>query len=98
MSILEESKPYAQSQADRVRQIRSNERLNLMIFKSLQTHTAEKLRWHAFDEWKKAWDSCRELSDNLKIKGREEVTYILNKEPDLIQEIEKRSQKEDAIQ
>ncbi len=97
-SILEESDLYAESQAERVRQILSNERLNLMIFKSLQTHTGEKLRWHAFDEWKKAWDNCRELFDNLKMKGREEVTYILNKETDLLREIEKRSQKEDAIQ
>jgi hypothetical protein len=97
-SILEESNLYAQSQAERVRQIRSNERLNLMIFKSLQTHTGEKLRWHAFDEWKEAWDNCRVLFNNLKIEGRSGVTNILNEEADLLQEIEKRSQKEDAIQ
>ncbi len=97
-SILEESRPYALSQADRVRQIRSTERLNLMIFDSLQTHTGEKLRWHALDEWKEAWDSCRELFSNLKIEGRRGITNILNEETDLLQEIEKRSQKEDAIQ
>jgi len=97
-NILEESKTQALSQADRVRQIRSNERLNLMIFKSLQAHTGEKLRWHALDEWKKAWDSCRGLFDKLKIEGREYVMNILNEDPDLLQEIEKRSQKEDAIQ
>jgi len=96
-SILEEeSEPY--SQADRVRQIRSNECLNLMIFKSLQTHTGEKLRWDAFDEWKEAWDNCRGLFNNLKIEGRRGVTNILNEEADLLQEIEKRSQKEDDIQ
>ncbi len=50
-SILEESKLYAQPQAERVRRIRSNERLNSMIFESLQTHTGEKLRWQALDEW-----------------------------------------------
>ena len=97
-SILEESEPYTLSQADRDRQIRSNERVNLMIFKSLQTHTGEEIRWQVLDEWKKAWDSCRELFDNLKMKGREKVTYILNKETDLLQEIEQRSEKEDAIQ
>lgn len=97
-SILEESKSYALSQADRVRQIRSTERLNLMIFKSLQSHTGEKLRWHALDEWKEAWDSCRELFNNLKLEGRRGVTNILNEETDLLQEIEQRSQKEDAIQ
>ncbi len=98
MKILEESKPYTLSQADRVRQTRSIERLNLMIFKSLQSHTGEKLRWHALDEWKKAWDSCRELFNNLKIEGRKGITNILNEETDLLQEIEKQSQKEDAIQ
>jgi hypothetical protein len=97
-SILEESDLYAESQAERVRQMRSNERLNLMIFKSLQTHTGEKLRWGAFDEWKKAWDNCRGLFNNLKIEGRRGVMNILNEEADLLQEIEKRSQKEDAIQ
>lgn len=98
MNILEETKPNALSQADRVRQIRSTERLNLMIFNSLQTHTGEKLRWHALDEWKEAWNSCRELFNNLKIEGRRGVTNILNEETDLLQEIESRSQKEAAIQ
>lgn len=97
-SILEESKPYTLSQADRVRQIRSNERLNLMMFKSLQSHTGEKLRWQALDEWKGAWDSCRELFNNLKIEGRKDIMNILDKKIDLLQEIEKRSPKEDAIQ
>ncbi len=97
-SILEESPPYALSQADRIRQIRSNERLNLMMFKSLQSHTGEKLRWQALDEWKGAWDSCRGLFNNLKIEGRKDIMNILDKEPNLLQEIEKRSKKEDAIQ
>ncbi len=97
-SILEETEPYALSQDDRVRQIRSNERLNVMIFESLKSHTGDKLRWQALDEWKEAWDSCRELFNNLKIKGRRGVTNIINEETDIIQNIEKRSQKEDAIQ
>ncbi len=97
-NILEESELYTLSQANRVRQIRSNERLNSMIFNSLQEHTHEKIRWQALDEWKKSWDSCRELFNNLEIEGRKDIMYILKKEPDLLQQIEKRSQKEDAIQ
>ena len=82
---------------DKFRQIESNERLNFMLFKSLQTHTGGKIRWQALDEWKEAWDSCRELFCNLKMKGQEEVTYVLNKEPDLLQEIKKRWEEEGTI-
>lgn len=97
-SILEESEPYTLPQDDRIRRIRSNERLNLMIFNSLRDHTHEKIRWQALDEWEKSWDSCRGLFNSLGKEGRDCVMNILNKEQNLLQEIERRGQKEAAIQ
>jgi len=83
-------------EADRQRQIRSTERLNLMIFKSLQDHTHEKVRWEALDEWKKAWDSCRSISNKLRPEAQEVVAAVLNEENDVLETIKKQTEEEHA--
>jgi len=97
-SILEESKPYARYQADRNRQIRSTERLNLMIFKSLQDHTHEKVRWQALEEWGEAWDTCRKDLIKLREEAYEVLSNILNQKPKLIDRIVKGSGKKDTME
>ena len=78
------------SQADRQRQIRSTKRLNLMIFKALQDHTHEKVRWQALDEWKKAWDTCKGALEKLREEANEKVRNVINQKPSLKGEVERR--------
>jgi len=95
-SILEEPKPYAEYQADRNRQIRSTEHLNLMIFKSLQDHTHEKVRWQALGEWEKAWDTCKENLAKFREEAREMMVNDINQK--LIDRIVKESGKKNAVE
>jgi len=97
-SILEEPKPYAGYQADRNRQIRSTEHLNLMIFKSLQDHTHEKVRWQALGEWEKAWDTCKEELAKFREEAREMMVNDLNQKPKLIDRIVKENGKMNAVE
>ena len=97
-SILEEPKPYAGYQADRNRQIRSTEHLNLMIFKSLQDHTHEKVRWQTLGEWEKAWDTCKEELAKFREEARKIMVNHLNQKPKLIDRIVKGSGKKDAME
>jgi hypothetical protein len=95
-SILEQPKPYAGYEADRNRQIRSIEYLNLMIFKSLQDHTHEKVRWQALGQWEKAWDTCKEELAKFREEAREMMVNDLNQK--LIDRIVKESGKKDAVE
>jgi len=89
-----ESTRYGLSQADRQRQIRSTKRLNLMIFKALQDHTHEKVRWQALDEWKKAWDTCKGALEKLREEANEEVRNLINQKPSLKEEVKRRIMEE----
>lgn len=39
---------------------------NRLIFKALQDHTRGKIRWESLDEWKSAWDGCRDTVQQLR--------------------------------
>jgi hypothetical protein len=93
-SILEESKPYALPQADCNRQIRSTENVNLMIFKSLQDHTHERVPWQALEEWKKAWDRCRSTINILQPEVQEVAAGVLHEENDVLEIIKKQTEEE----
>ena len=54
-----------------------------MVFKSLQEHTREKVRWEAWEEWKQARNSAAEYSEELRLVAIEIITNILNNRPGL---------------
>ncbi len=53
-------------------------RRNMMIFKALQEHTREKVRWGALEEWKQARNNAAEYSEKLRLETTEVIINILN--------------------
>ena len=64
-------------------------RHNLMLFKALQNHSREKVRWQALEDWKKAWDRCVSVLTRLSEQCEQLMTNILNQKPVLSREIDK---------
>jgi hypothetical protein len=57
-----------------------NERIvrrNKMLFKSLQEHTREKVRWESLEEWKQARNIAVGYSKELRLQAVEVITSIL---------------------
>jgi len=61
---------------------------NKMLFKSLQDHTREKVRWEALEEWKQARNNTAKYSEELRLEATKLIGKILNKQPDLKKRIE----------
>ena len=61
---------------------------NKMLFKSLQDHTREKVRWEALEEWKQAQNNTVKYSEELRLEATKLIRKILNKQPDLKKRIE----------
>ncbi len=61
---------------------------NKMLFKSLQDHTREKVRWEALEEWKQARNNTVKYSEELRLGATKLIGKILNKQPDLKKRIE----------
>jgi plasmid stability protein len=53
-------------------------RENKMLFRSLQDHTREKVRWQAFEEWKESLARYISHSRSLRAEARQVVENILN--------------------
>jgi hypothetical protein len=53
-------------------------RENKMLFRSLQDHTREKVRWQAFEEWKEALAGYISHCSSLRAEARQVVDNILN--------------------
>jgi len=62
-------------------------RRNRMIFKALQEHTREKVRWEALEEWKQARNNAAEYSKELRLEATEVIGNILNNQPGLKEKI-----------
>jgi hypothetical protein len=58
-------------------------RRNRMVFKALQEHTREKVRWEALEEWKQARNKAAEYSRKLQMEATEVIGNILNSQSDL---------------
>ena len=79
-NIMEELDPYvpvAVRVMDRIMDRDLIQRRNLMIFKALQDHTSERIRWQALDEWQNAWNVCQALFDNLEEEAQKALTSII---------------------
>jgi hypothetical protein len=61
---------------------------NKMLFKSLQDHTREKVRWEALEEWKQARNNTVKYSEELRLEATKLIGKILNNQPDLKKRIE----------
>jgi hypothetical protein len=53
-------------------------RENKMLFRSLQDHTRDKVRWQAFEEWKKALATYIEHCSSLRGEARQVVDSMLD--------------------
>jgi hypothetical protein len=62
-------------------------RRNRMVFKALQEHTREKVRWEALEEWKQARNNAVEYSKELRLEAKEVIGNILNNQPGLKERI-----------
>lgn len=62
-------------------------RRNRMIFKALQEHTREKVRWEALEEWKQARNNAAKYSKKLQLEATEVIVNILNNQSDLKERI-----------
>jgi hypothetical protein len=51
-------------------------RRNRMIFKALQEHTREKVRWEALEEWKQARNNAAEYFRKLRLEATEVIGNI----------------------
>lgn len=67
---------------------------NLLLFRSLQDHSREKVDWEALPNWKAAWDACQVGRDKLKEEARDILSNILKQEkPSLTGNIVRESEK-----
>jgi len=83
-NIQGELEPFPSSSDKRERVVWRNK----MLFKSLQDHTREKVRWEALEEWKQAWNNAVQYSKELQLKATKLIGKILNNQPDLKKRIE----------
>jgi hypothetical protein len=73
-NIQGELEPFPSSSDERERVVRRNK----MLFKSLQDHTREKVRWKALEEWKQARNNAVENSKELQLEAAEVIRNNLN--------------------
>ena len=66
-------------------------RHNHLLFKALQDHTREKIRWAAFNEWRTAWDKFLELLSGIREATSALVDKEFNKNEKLLQSIRENS-------
>ena len=71
---LEPSPTSQPTSGERERVVRRNK----MLFKSLQKHTQEKVRWEALEEWKQARNNVVEYSKELRLEAIEVIGNNLN--------------------
>ena len=73
-------------------------RQNKMLFKALREHT-RMMRWEPlFEDWKAAWNTCREALMGLREDVREVITNIISQSPGLKTELEKAAGSVDVLQ
>jgi hypothetical protein len=77
INIQQELEPPPTSQPTRNERERIIRR-NKMLFKSLQEHTREKVRWEALEEWKHARNNAVQYSKELRLEATEVIENILN--------------------
>ena len=73
-NIQGELEPSPTSSDERERVARRNK----MLFKSLQEHTREKVRWEALEDWKQARNNAVQYSKELRLEATEVIRNNLN--------------------
>ena len=72
-------------------------RQNQILFKSLQSHTHEKVDWQMLEQWKKTWDECIRVQDELRREVRRMLSDFLKQKSGLKNRIEKGSREKDTL-
>jgi hypothetical protein len=90
--IRKETTPYPGEKEER-RMVRQNK----MLFKSLEDHTREKVRWQALEEWKQVLTGYIQHCKVLRSKALETIVNILNRQPELQRRIQAGSRDTDML-
>ena len=72
-------------------------RQNQILFKSLQSHTHEKVDWQMLEQWKKTWDECIRVQDVLRQEARGRLMDVLKQKSGLTDRIEKGSREKNTL-
>ena len=72
-------------------------RQNQILFKSLQSHTHEKVDWQMLEQWKKTWDECIRVQNELRQEARRMLSDFLKQKSGLKNRIEKGSREKDTL-
>jgi len=78
------------------RQLRLVRRRNKMLFESLREHIGDKGWWQAFEEWKKAWNTCNVALKEFREEADKEVGRLI-KELGFKEEAEKETGEQDTV-
>jgi hypothetical protein len=70
---------------------------NQALFKSLQTHTQEKVNWRAIGKWEDSWNRCTNALAKLEVETQEILQNILKQTPELSSRITKERGREDTV-
>ncbi len=76
------------------REQRQINRRNRMLLMSLREHTRGQGWWAAFEEWREAWNACRDALRELRREAGEIVEDLINQNPNLKEEVERQISKE----
>lgn len=71
---------------------------NQILFKSLQTHTQEKVDWHAVEKWEDSWNRCIDALVKLEAEGKKILKNILEQKSDLKVSILRGTQRKDIAE
>lgn len=75
--VPKSSLPFRQRQEKDQRRI---VRKNQMLFQSLKDHTHEKVRWQVLEDWKRDWNACVGILEQLRDEARKTVMTILKEQ------------------
>lgn len=78
--IVIRSESVSTASQDRVKA--RNIRRNKLLFESLQTHTAGKIRWDSLNNWMEGWDTCAQVFPKLKTITKEIIRTTFSQFPD----------------
>lgn len=73
-------------------------RQNQVLFKSLQTHTQEKVDWRTMGKWEESWNRCVSALVEFEAAGRKILQNIFEQKPDLKATLLKETDRKDVME
>ena len=96
--ILGQENLYHLPQTNNKRESKLVLRYNKLLFKSLQDHTRENIRWEALNEWRMAWDNFIVLCNELQKSAYGIVETNFNEDKKISIRINEEGRNENAVE